>query len=360
MSTDEKVLKDVEKFRVGNMVTVLLPARRYKIDCAWTTERTLPAIEIFSCKLLLIMEELLPKELQEYFGLTNREREVLITDLIEHRLIVMNASGHIEPSSLLKSQTRDENQGPMLMQYEERLEYVTFESLTMSVKSSRSFNKDMFGLPEIPAPANINSLPNSDVVEHFNRQYRSFLDADRRPEHHKRSKLYKVSSCTAQSSALVAIDVAFAFEPSDAEPRRLVEAFEKGVAGTRRPLSHDLEGVISDYLGSLALNHEGLHSRAYCVLTNDEVLERYAKDYTFDYSKWLLDRSGRRTGYGNANTKGLFGPAYLPKNTKSILEMVQISLLANQHVDIVNPVWFRSSVPLWGAVIPPKIQGVQK
>lgn len=36
--------------RLGNVITLLIPARSYKINCAWTKEKLMPGIEQFACR----------------------------------------------------------------------------------------------------------------------------------------------------------------------------------------------------------------------------------------------------------------------------------------------------------------------
>lgn len=43
---------DYEIQRTGNIVSVLLPARKFKIFCAVTKEEALPAVEDFACRWL--------------------------------------------------------------------------------------------------------------------------------------------------------------------------------------------------------------------------------------------------------------------------------------------------------------------
>ncbi|MFA0544048.1 hypothetical protein AB4512_22635, partial [Vibrio sp. 10N.222.52.B7] len=88
--------------RLGNVITLLIPARSYKINCAWTKEKLMPGIEQFACRLLLIFDQLYPSELQSYFGLNDREREVLLDSLLANRLINVNPEGHVEASSFLR------------------------------------------------------------------------------------------------------------------------------------------------------------------------------------------------------------------------------------------------------------------
>ena len=41
------------KARIGNRITILIPARKYIMNLAWTEEKPMPAIELFACRLLI-------------------------------------------------------------------------------------------------------------------------------------------------------------------------------------------------------------------------------------------------------------------------------------------------------------------
>lgn len=351
MSGTDLINQAAPRARLGNIITVLMPARSYSIGCAWTTEKPLPAVELFACRLLLILDQILPSELQGYFGLTDREREVLVEDLLEHRLVIINPHGYLEASSFLRSQSKGHDEVPMLVQYEERSEQVVFELLSMSVRARKNLSPSMFGLPEIPLPDGIKKISSDDVTESFSKQYRSYLELARRKEHEiKRSKLYKIMGCELKNNLQIPIEIQFSFEGgASGEPKKHIHAIEKVSAASRRPLSHELEAKISDFLGSLDIGTKGISAIEYCSLFNDSTLEKYASDYGFDYSRWLSDRDAHKTGYGSPSTTGIFGPLYLPKNRANIIELVKNGLRDAGAPVIRKALWYSSDVPLWGA-----------
>ena len=79
--------------RIGNQITVLVPANKYEFNCAWTEEKLLPALELFTCKLLLILEKISPNEISSYFGLNTREIDQLINNLMSNKLISLDSEG---------------------------------------------------------------------------------------------------------------------------------------------------------------------------------------------------------------------------------------------------------------------------
>ena len=133
------------EMRLGNKITVLVPANKYELNCAWTEEKLLPAQELFTCKLLLVLEKLSASEVSGYFGLNTRETEQLISNLMSNKLISLDSEGLLVPTSVLKQQST-KGDDVILTSYVERNETVIFDSLTHSIRKDRGFNYRLIGL----------------------------------------------------------------------------------------------------------------------------------------------------------------------------------------------------------------------
>ncbi|MEX6730340.1 hypothetical protein AB2C47_21260 [Pseudomonas aeruginosa] len=57
---DEYQAADASGFRHLQHHFPMVPAYQYQINCAWTKEVSLPAVEEFTCRLLLALQEVLP------------------------------------------------------------------------------------------------------------------------------------------------------------------------------------------------------------------------------------------------------------------------------------------------------------
>ncbi|GLO11331.1 hypothetical protein PPUJ20005_53020 [Pseudomonas putida] len=335
--------------KLGNVISLLLPARSYKLNCSWTQETPLPAIEEFSCRLLLALEELLPGELQEYFGLTSRECDVLVQSLIENKLASYTSDGLLSPSSMLQTKTNgNADLLPSLTKYEEKEESPVFDLLTLTILSRRSYNTSKYGLPEIPAPEG-KSLSSTEIVEAFGKQYRAHLEYTRKNEIDvKKTRLYKVSTCEQDRILQVPIDLDINIETTPSGRINVIkDSSEKLGDLRRRPLSNKLESKISDYLNSLQMPSGGLSLEEYCHLFDDKVLLRYASNNLFDLNSWLLDRAERKTGYGNPQTRAMFGPIYLNKNRTLIEQVLKYNSRDWEAGKTYSALWLSSFAPLW-------------
>lgn len=336
--------------KLGNVISLLLPARSYKLNCSWTQETPLPAIEEFSCRLLLALGEVLPGELQEYFGLTPRECEVLVQNLTDNKLATYTSEGLLSPSSMLQTKTNgNADVLPSLTKYEEKEENPVFDLLTLTILSRRSYDKSKYGLPEIPVTEE-RSLSQLEILEAFGKQYRAHLEYTRKNEIDiKKTRLYKISTCEQDRTLQIPIDLDIHVETTpNGRVNVIKDSSEKLGDLRRRPLSNKLESKISDYLNSLQMPSGGLSLEEYCHIVDDKILLRYASNNSFDLNSWLLDRAEKKTGYGSPQTRAMLGPIYLDNNRILLERLLKDNSRDWKPKTIHSALWLSSFAPLWG------------
>ncbi|WKA34200.1 hypothetical protein QYE79_26620 [Pseudomonas aeruginosa] len=206
---DEYQAADASGFRICNTISLLVPAYQYQINCAWTKEVSLPAVEEFTCRLLLALQEVLPGEIRDYFGLSKRECDVLIETLIRNKLAVYTNDGHLTPSSMLMDRTKGSSSAsPSLTKYEERIERPIFELLTKTIMPPSQHNRTRWGLPQIPVPPESKGWSVLAVADAFGDQYRAFLDFSKLSESETRkTRLYKVGTCDQMAPVNIQVDL---------------------------------------------------------------------------------------------------------------------------------------------------------
>ncbi|WP_111896141.1 hypothetical protein [Acinetobacter sp. MB5] len=337
--------------RIGNIISVLLPARKFKIYCAVTKEDVLPAIEDFACRLLILLEEINAEHLSQYFGLTIRESEILINSLVEKKLAKFNDNGLLEPSNLLlnKSNSDFESQ-TSLIKFEEISENVIFDLLTLKILPNNRYSESKFGLLEIPVANENLNISVDQIIEEFSSQFKSFLEVTRKNKKEIEStKLYKVMHCEKDNLVNIPLDIEFKLSPSE----NFMPNISREVRSNNRHnfiLSYDLEACISDFLLKLKPDSSnGLDFITYCNNFNDNVLIKYYENNQFNFSQWLIDRDNRLTGYGNSDTKGILGPIYLEQNSKVFFNELE-KVKGNIIKDIkITSLWLTANTPFWGA-----------
>jgi len=338
--------------RHANTVSLLLPAKQFSLNCSWTTERPLPAIEEFSCKLILVFDSVTPFEIREFFGLSEFEFNGLLDSLLKKRLVEIDPEGLIKASSVLRLKSNGGQGVPTLTTYSIREENVIFDMLTLSLIPRRNYQGVKYGLPEIPPPSKFGSVNIESIVEEFGRQYRAHLDSTRGGRADN-TRLYKVSHCRPVRTVQVPIDMEIYLDVVPGEGVRVYRDVVERVGDIRKhALSNELEAQVADYLASLAIPENSFSFSFsfsdFCEAIGDEVLLNYVDSKGFDFASWLSDRDKRKTGYGSNSTRGILGPVYLPTNARTIYR--SLGEAAREHAeDVPNAYWYPASVPLWGA-----------
>lgn len=343
---------DASGFRICNTISLLVPAYQYQINCAWTKEVSLPAVEEFTCRLLLALQEVLPGEIREYFGLSKRECDVLIETLLRNKLAVYTNDGHLTPSLMLMDRTKgNSSASPSLTKYEERTERPIFELLTKTVMPPSQNNRTRWGLPQIPVPPENKAWSVQAVADAFGDQYRAFLDFSKLPESETRkTRLYKVGTCDQVAPVNIQVDLEIGLMPTQAGNVEIIKRVAERTGGIRqRPLSMELEARISDYLNSLRMPKVGMTPQDYCQEFSDEVLARYLDDRGLDINTWLVDHKDRKTGYGSQETRAIIGPLYDNNNRITLGRILENLSRDWPEEQIHSALWLSSSVPLWAA-----------
>lgn len=343
---------DASGFRICNTISLLVPAYQYQINCAWTKETALPAVEEFTCRLLLALGEVLPSEIRQYFGLSKRECEVLIETLLRNKLAISANDGSLMPSSLLSDRTKgNPSASPSLTKYEEKIERPIFELLTKTIVPKMPNNRTRWGLPQIPVPPENKGWAVQDVAVAFGDQYRAYLDFSKISEFESRkTRLYKVGTCDQSSPMNIQVDLEIGLLPSQAGNVEIIKRVAEKVGGTRqRPLSIELEAKISDYLNSLRMPKGGMTLLDYCQEFSDDVLARYLDDRGLDINTWLIDHKNRKTGYGTQKTRAMIGPIYESNNRIALGRMLEDLSKDWPEGKSHRALWLSSSVPLWAA-----------
>ncbi|MEA9798435.1 hypothetical protein VDG37_15890 [Xanthomonas campestris pv. raphani] len=337
------------KRRIANVISVLLPAREYRLECSWTTEKPLPAVEEFACKLMLVMDAVSPSELRGYFGLSTLEADGLVRSLVRNRLVEVADDGMLHASAILQAKGNSIGDIPTLTTFETREENAVFDLLALQIVPRRSYGNARFGLPEIPIPDSSKSVSVDRIAEAFSEQYRAYLEFTRgRAKDSHKTRLYKVSRCRPHRTVQVPIDMEVSVEAgAQGELRVFRDAVERLGENRRRPLSNELESRVADYLAHETLQTCTPSVEEFCSLVGDEVLARYVRNGELDLGRWLADRNARKTGYGDQSTRALLGPVYLTGNRTALVRLLKQNEEEVEGSAIAH--WLPANVPFWAA-----------
>lgn len=345
----DQVQDERQHRREANVISVLLPAREYRLECSWTTERPLPAVEEFACRLILVMDGISPAELKGYFGLSTIEVDGLIKNLVKNRLVDVADDGGLVPSAMLQSKGVTAGDVPTFTRFETKEEDAVFDLLALKIVPRRNYSHARFGLPEVPIPESGRAVSPDRIAEAFSEQSRAYLEYARgRSRDVHKTRLYKVSRCRPQRTLQVPIDMRVSLEAgANGELNIYRDAIERLGHNRRRALSNELESQVADYLAQESLPPAMPSVEEFCALVGDDVLARYARGNELDLGRWLADRSARRTGYGTPKTRALLGPIYLTGNRTTLFSLLKQVEREEESSNIAH--WLPSIVPFWSA-----------
>jgi hypothetical protein len=68
-------------------VTFAIPAQKFAVTCAISTQETLPVVTEFSIRMIHACGTMSPEQLQDFFGFTEKETAAVIGTLLDERLV---------------------------------------------------------------------------------------------------------------------------------------------------------------------------------------------------------------------------------------------------------------------------------
>lgn len=327
---------------VANQITFALPARQFRLECEITRSRRLPSMDEIGARLLATFDELLPAEFQQYLGISDHEREVLIERLIEHRIASVNEEGALMLSEVARKAMRESPDGlPRLAETSSETVRPIFDLVTFGPIAEKpgSFS----GLPELTPRNGDDAAPREPARQAFARNFPTLRQLHKVL---KDTELYKISSCEAYRLLLVPVEAAFHVslmpEPrldweivffEDKEPDRL----------------NELNSAIRDRLADARIYPGATSIADFVAYMEDPVLARFLNNDGFDVAAYIRAIRGRRAAYPDDRTHSLIGPVYLAQNTESIISELEKGFSENRWHRPVEAYWFAPDVPFWAA-----------
>src|SRR5258708_6476837 len=80
-------------------VTFALPAQKFTITCAVTTQETLPVVTECVIRLLHVCRSMKPAQIQSFFGFSEAEVSAVIRTLVDERLVEWAEDEELELTS---------------------------------------------------------------------------------------------------------------------------------------------------------------------------------------------------------------------------------------------------------------------
>lgn len=323
-------------------ITFALPARQFRIECEVTRSRRLPSMDEIGARLLATFDELRPAEFQQYLGVSDHEREVLIDRLTEHRIATVSEEGALVLSEIARKAMRESPDGlPRLAETTNETVRPVFDLVTFGpiAEKSGSFS----GLPELAPTKNESAAPRELARQAFARNFPTL-----RQQHKvlRDTELYKISSCEAYRLLLVPLETAFHVRlmPEARLDWEIVFFEDK-----EQDRLNELNSAISDRLASARVYPGATSIAEFVTSMADPVLARFLSNGDFDIAAFVRAIRGNRAAYPDDRTRSLIGPVYLAQNTESIASELEKILGVNRELQPIEAYWLAPDVPFWAA-----------
>lgn len=321
-------------------VTFAIPAQKFAVTCAISTEETLPVVTEFSIRMIHACGTMGPEQLQTFFGFTEKETSAVIATLLDERLVRWDEDQlGLTPKALALFLESVDNV-PRCFRIQEWSGDVYFELISLSpIKRMRGSGRSRALVDLRPADRERESRTRYWAERAFQEHFRTICRKER-------AEIYKISEMEPGERLSLPLSVTFSISlDGRAELRRslsdvtLEERIEFSTA-----ISDELaKGTTkkNDGLGAL-LERFRISIPSDCTTDGKLDLPKYL-DYTHVLGK---------NPFGE-EAKPLIGALYLPENRKTIVDTIRLQREINEatgHGPTLNiPIcWLAPDVYLWG------------
>ncbi len=321
-------------------VTFAIPAQKFAVTCAISTQETLPVVTEFSIRMIHACGTMSPEQLQDFFGFTEKETAAVIGTLLDERLVRWDDDQlGLTPQALALFLESIDNV-PRCFRIQEWSGDVYFELISLSpIKRSRGSGRSRALIDLRPADRERESRTKYWAERAFQEHFRTICRKER-------AEIYKISEMEPGERLSVPLSVTFSISLD-------------GRAELRRSLSDvtleeriDFSTAISDELAKgTRKDNDGLQAVLYrfrITMPNE-----CTTDGNLDLSKYLDNTHVLgKNPYGD-ETKPLIGALYLPENRKTITDTIRLQREINEATGhgptLDTPIcWLAPSVSFWG------------
>lgn len=328
-------------------IDFLVPAQCFRIQFSYATKQGLSFIREFMLR-IISLSPIEHKHLAEYFGLSKRELDAAVSDLLERGDIRILTNGLITLTQ--QSENYFESMGGNLQVSEivSTTDTFCFEMADFNyIGNKKSNEKWKNGMP-ISIPPEQLAISEQLAKKHFQSQFYSLFDAGKldklkkKDDKNNRPTIYKIES------------VHKLFQT----PLRIKQKFSIDIEGTnleREYLDEYQETTNLDELITKTIYNSAKGNNIEAIFSAMDSLEDtwsrklLTKNNYIDVTSFLQERG--KTEYGKLKTVPFIGNICLENNWNLIKEKLDsiLSKLKKQHLDSVDDlIWIAPSDSFWG------------
>jgi hypothetical protein len=178
-----------------NQITFSLPCQRFDIQYSYTKQERLPIVTEFIVRLVHSCQSIAVANIQEYFGFSTKETEVIINNLINERLVFFNQDDELELTEYTKSKFADSSDDlPRFFTIEDGNKGVAFNLISFAYLPKKDGHKN--GNFYVNLKESNEHISKSRV--HAEKSFQNYFDDIVKYNPQDKVQLYKITNTTTK------------------------------------------------------------------------------------------------------------------------------------------------------------------
>ncbi|WP_151812264.1 hypothetical protein [Acinetobacter bereziniae] len=329
-----------------DVITILVPVKKFKIDFEFTTKTTVPAIIETTINLSGILGEINREEIISYFGLNNRECDVLISDTIKTGYVSLNDEGGLTVNSKYHESKKNIHNRILLDEFENHFGNLFIDCVTCSIHAlDRDSISSTRGLKVFDV-----DIKDVDPQQIFIEQFQRYKDSVNRPILQSgASRIYKINRCEYDRLEYLPVSISF-FLKHDMDGSKVKvdsDLTDSNTFGNRLIKTSSLMLKVIDYLCNRQSPNESMNIESFINYFKDDFLKEYMYKDGFNFNSYANDILNNNIK-SNPDELSLIGPIYLEKNRELFQEFIS-DIDFDEDGNNKPFMWKPSNEDFWGA-----------
>lgn len=196
-----------------NQITFSLPCQSFDIEYSYTKQERLPIVTEFIVRLVHTCQGISVSNIQEYFGFSTKETEVIINSLINERLVNFNQDNELELTEYTKSKFADSSDNlPRFFAIEDGNKVVAFNLISFKYLPKDYFQNNQSNFYITLKENNDHISTSKDYAEKSFQEYFNDIIKDKPQD---KIDLYKVTQVIAKKHFSYPISLDFSLKIGD-------------------------------------------------------------------------------------------------------------------------------------------------
>ncbi|MEQ1448359.1 hypothetical protein ABLT96_00910 [Acinetobacter lwoffii] len=340
------MINDVNTSILFDVITILVPVKKFKIDFEFTTKTTVPAIIETTINLAGILGEVNRDEIITYFGLNSRECDVLINDTIKTGYVSFNSEGSLSVTSKYHESKKNIHNRILLDEFENHFGNLFIDCVTYSIHAIDRDNSFLTrGLKVLDIEVK-DVIPQDIFVEQFQRYKDS---VNRAVLQSGASRIYKINRCEYDRIEYLPVSISFSLKHDMDGSKVKVDCDlnDSNSYANRLVKTSGLMLKVIDYLGNRQSPSASMNIESFINYFKDDFLKEYMYKDGFNFNSYANDMLNNNIK-SSPDELSIIGPIYLERNIKLFQEYIS-DIDFDEEGNNKPFIWKPSNEDFWGA-----------